>query len=180
MIMSCVIWITGLSGSGKTTLAKAVIKELSIINQKAILLDGDQLREVLGADQNLSSNHSRTARLQLAMTYSRLCKILAKQEINIVISTISMFKEVHLWNRKNLLNYIEVYLKVPISELIKRDPKKIYKKYEEGKLKHIAGLDLEVDEPVNPNILLEYDEGMSIEYCAKKILQVFKEKNKLF
>ncbi len=177
--MGCVIWITGLSGSGKTTLAKAVIKELSIIEQKAILLDGDQLREVLGSEKNSSRNHSRTARLELAMIYSRLCKILAKQEINIVISTISMFKEVHLWNRENLLNYIEVYLKVPISELIKRDPKKIYKSFKEGKLKNIAGLDLEVDYPENPNILLEYNEEMSIKYCAKKILQVFKEKNKL-
>ena len=42
-----VIWITGLSSSGKTTLALEVQRLLKTKGVPAILLDGDDLREVI-------------------------------------------------------------------------------------------------------------------------------------
>ena len=44
-----VIWITGLSGSGKSTLAREVVNILREKGNTVILLDGDELREVFGA-----------------------------------------------------------------------------------------------------------------------------------
>ena len=41
----------------------------------------------------------------------------------------ALIKFVHTFNKKNLINYNDVYLKVPIKELIRRDPKKIYEKF---------------------------------------------------
>ena len=175
--MACVIWITGLSGSGKTTLAKAVSSYLTSINKPSILLDGDQLRTVLAAKEYSEVNHSRAARLELALRYSRLCQLIVKQNIITIISTISMFKEVHLWNRKNLPSYIEVYIKVPISELRRRDPKNIYKAFDKGEIKNIAGIDLEVDEPINPDLLLEYKNGLSLDWCLKQVIEFFNQTN---
>lgn len=176
--MACVIWITGLSASGKTTLAKAVASHLASINEKSILLDGDQLRSLLGAKEYTETNHSREVRLELALRYSSLCQLIVNQNITTIISTISMFKEVHLWNRENLPNYIEVYLKVPLSELRKRDPKNIYKSFDRGEIKNIAGIDLDVDEPNNPDLLLEYKNGLSIDWCVKKVIETIYETNK--
>ena len=42
-----VIWITGLSSSGKTTLALEIQRLLKTKHRAAILLDGDDLREVI-------------------------------------------------------------------------------------------------------------------------------------
>ncbi|MFW6222039.1 MAG: adenylyl-sulfate kinase [Bacteroidota bacterium] len=39
---------------------------------------------------------------------------------------------------------------------MRRDPKGIYKRYEAGDTCQVAGLDLPVDEPVAPDLLIEY------------------------
>jgi len=177
--MASVIWITGLSGSGKTTLAKAVASNLAITNQQSLLLDGDQLRLLLGTDGNSENNYSRAARLKLALRYASLCKLIVSQNITTIISTISMFKEVYLWNRNNLVSYIEVYLKVPISELKRRDPKKIYSRFDRGEIKNIAGLDLKVDEPKNSDLLLEYKDGLSLDWCVEEVIHYYSKINNI-
>lgn len=79
-----------------------------------ILLDGDELREVFGAAAENARNHGREGRLALAMQYAHLCRVIAGQGLTVVIATISLFREVHEWNRANLPGYFEAYLKVPI------------------------------------------------------------------
>ena len=43
-----VIWVTGLSGSGKSTLANQVVTRLRATGQTIVMLDGDEMRAVLG------------------------------------------------------------------------------------------------------------------------------------
>lgn len=152
---SQVIWITGLSGAGKTTLASAVVSRLRADGRPVVQLDGDELRDVLGAVASNVQNHGREARLALAMKYSHLCRLIASQGITVVIATISLFREIHQWNRQNLPGYFEVYLKVPIDELRRRDPKGIYRRFDTGKLSDVAGLDLLIDEPQHPDLLVD-------------------------
>ena len=64
-----------------------------------------------------------------------------------VISTISMFKQIHVWNRSNIRGYFEVYIKREMKDLISRDTKGIYKNFKLGKIKNVLGLDLKLDEP---------------------------------
>ena len=82
------------------------------------------------------------------MAYSHLCQVLANQDFTVIISTISMFNEIYLWNTKNLPNYFQVYLEVPLPELERRDPKGIYKSFREGTTKNVVGLDQPFDEPM--------------------------------
>lgn len=157
LIVQKTIWITGLSGSGKTTLAAKICELLSNRGEFVVCLDGDKLREVFGVLDNSKINHGREARLSLAMQYAQLCQLIAEQGVTLVIATISMFKEVHKWNRDNLPNYFEIFLKIPIEELKNRDQKDIYLRYERGELSDIAGLDIEVDEPNSPDLLFEFN-----------------------
>ena len=45
-----VIWLIGQSGAGKTTIGKEVQKLWSLNGRKAILVDGDSFREIMGDD----------------------------------------------------------------------------------------------------------------------------------
>jgi adenylylsulfate kinase-like enzyme len=165
-----VIWITGLSGAGKSTLAHELVPRLRTLGGSPILLDGDELREVFGAVAANIQNHGREGRLALAMQYAHLCRVIAAQGLTVVIATISLFREVHAWNRANLAGYFEVYLKVPLEELRRRDPKGIYRRFDAGELTHVAGLDLSIDEPEAADWIVEFDPACSEAELAEDLL----------
>jgi len=166
-----VFWITGLSGAGKTTLALELVKRLRSEGFPVIFLDGDELREVFGAASFNKKNHGREGRLALAMQYAHLCRVLAGQGFTVVIATISLFREVHQWNRQNLPGYFEIYLKVPIKELRRRDSKGIYKKFDAGEIQNVAGLDLQVDEPEKPDLTIITESAKNMNKNLEMILK---------
>lgn len=169
-----VIWITGLSGAGKSTLAHQVAARLRAEGESVVILDGDELREVFGAVAANADNHGREGRLALAMQYAHLCRVIAAQKLTVVIATISLFQEVHAWNRARLPGYFEIYLKVPLDELRRRDPKGIYGRFDAGELTHVAGLDLPIDEPEAADWIVEFDPGRSITNLADELLLALK------
>ena len=89
------------------------------------------------------------------MQYSRLCQLVTSQGVDVIIAVIGLFKEIHTWNRNNIPGYVEVFIDTPLNELERRDPKGLYKSYRIGEIENIAGLDLSVDFPENPEILLK-------------------------
>lgn len=173
---NAVIWITGLSGAGKSTLAHEVTARLRAQGKSVVMLDGDELREVFGAVAANAQNHGRLGRLALAMQYAHLCRVIAMQGFTVVIATISLFKEIHAWNRTNLSGYFEVYLKVPLNELRQRDPKGIYHRFDSGELTDVAGLDLEIDEPIEADWTVEFTPDRSADMLAEEMMNHLKEK----
>jgi len=171
-----VVWITGLSGAGKTTLAKEVVRRLRDLGQHVVFLDGDELREVFGAAAANVQNHGREGRLALAMQYAHLCRVIASQGMTVVIATISLFKEVHAWNRENLPGYFEAYLNVPIAELRQRDPKGIYRRFDDGELTHVAGLDLPIDEPDAADWVVEFSPERSVDVLAGELINFYENR----
>jgi len=172
-----VIWITGLSGAGKSTLAGDLVDRLRSRGESVVMLDGDELREVFGATAASSQNHGREGRLALAMQYAHLCRMIAAQGHTVVIATISLFREVHAWNRAHLPGYFEVYLKVPLEELGRRDPKGIYRRFHAGELHNVAGLDLPMDEPQAADWLVEFDPLRSRHDLADDLLNKINTRN---
>ena len=154
-----VIWITGLAGAGKTTLATKLCKRFRQESSSVIQLDGDKLRDLFVG--GLGAGTSREARLKLSFGYSKLCKLLAGQGFIVVIATVSLFKEIHKWNRSNIPVYKEVFLKVPFEELEARDQKGLYSKFHNGEIRDVVGLDIEFDEPLNPDFVFKYTQGVT-------------------
>jgi cytidine diphosphoramidate kinase len=172
-----VIWITGLSGAGKSTLAREVARRLRGKDRAVVMLDGDELRDIFGASGSNGTHYGRDGRLALAFRYAQLCRVIADQGLIVAIATISLFKEVHTWNRANLPGYFEVFLNVPIDELRRRDSKGIYRSFDSGGLTDVAGLDMLVDEPEAPDWIVEYAAERSVEAMANELIGRFFEKN---
>ena len=112
------------------------------------------------------------------MKYANLCKVISSQGISLVVATISLFHEVQEWNRINLLDYFEVYLKVPIEELRKRDYKGIYRSYDAGKLTNVPGLDLTIEEPKSADMVVEFIPHRNVSSLADELIQALKKRKK--
>lgn len=173
-----VIWITGLSGAGKSTLASEVVNRLRALGDSVVMLDGDELREVFGAAAANAQNHGREGRLALAFQYAHLCRVIAGQGLTVVIATISLFREIHTWNRANLPGYFEVYLKVPMEELRRRDTKGIYRRFDAGEIADVAGLDLSIDEPEAADWVVEFDLSRPVNAVAENLMIILIERAK--
>ena len=164
-----VLWITGLSGSGKTTLANSFVKRYKNRLPNMIMLDGDELRDIIVDRDQERQSYERNERIKIALRYSFLCRLLHSQGISVVISTISMFEEVYKWNRRNINNYVEIFLDIPLEEIRSRDPKGIYKKYHNKEIKNVAGLDLQVDRPKNPDLRVSLGSQKNSKNLEEKI-----------
>lgn len=141
-----VYWFTGLSGAGKTTLGKLWHEELKKHGKDPVFLDGDELRFVFGNDLGYTEQDRRKA----AMRNARICEMLSKQGFTVICCTISMFDSVRKYNRENISDYREVYIKVPLEVLKKRDQKGLYSKADHD----VAGVHFCVEEPKEPDIIL--------------------------
>ena len=153
MIAGTVYWFTGLSGAGKSTLAAVFCDRLRASGRTVVCLDGDRLREVFGADLG----HSLDDRRASAMRNSRLCQLLAEQGVDVVCATISMFHACQEWNRANLPYYREIYVRAARTTLENRDHKGIYAGVRRGELTNVMGIDLPVEEPQQPDVVVDND-----------------------
>lgn len=102
-----VYWITGLSGVGKTTTANSLVQALRQQGEATVLLDGDAVRAAI-ADAKVGFDVD--SRLTNARRMCRLAAMFAQQDLQVVVATISLFHEIHAWNRQHLPDYLEIWL----------------------------------------------------------------------
>ena len=165
-----IVWIIGLSGAGKTTLATEVGKIVRENGRKVVLIDGDVIRKVFGYE----NDHSISGRKKNAKRICALCKMLDEQGIDVVCSILSIFEKSREWNRKNLNNYFEVYIRTNMSILKSRDQKGLYSAFERGEINNVVGLDLNFEEPKKPNLIIENNSTKTIFLkSAKEISNLF-------
>ncbi len=164
-----VFWITGLSGAGKTTIGKELFKLVKEKEKNTVLLDGDEMREVFGNDLG----YSKEDRFRCAMRYARICRMLANQGIHVIICTISMFEEVRAWNREEIAGYIEIYVRVPMELLKERNQKELYSECENGSTGNVVGMDLELELPKNPDLIIDNTGESTPEQIVDKIWKKF-------
>lgn len=164
--MGTVYWITGLSGAGKTTIGKLLYERLKEQYPNTVFLDGDTLREVFGNDLG----YTKEERRKCAMRYSRLCAMLQEQGMNVVCCTISMFDSVRDWNREYIQNYKEIYVKVSMETLRRRDQKGLYSGKADEECKEIVGVQLEMEEPKSPDLVVENDGEMQFKELLDQII----------
>lgn len=160
-VWGTVYWITGLSGAGKTTVGRLLYERLKANKEKVIFLDGDILREVFGDDLGYTIDD----RHRCAMRYSRICRMLSLQGMDVVCCTISMFDDVRAWNRENIAKYKEIYLKEDKDTLYQRNQKGLY----ESSADALVGFGVAMEEPKQPDLVIDNNGEMTPEEIVQKI-----------
>ncbi|WP_226505270.1 adenylyl-sulfate kinase [Pseudomonas sp. MWU16-30317] len=162
------IWITGYSGAGKTTVAQIVSQALREEGLPVLLLDGDDLRSILGE----KFGHELDERKRLAYVYSRLCKRVSENGITVVIATVAMFESVRVENRLSNDLYVEAYLDVPLDIRAERDPKGIYRAQAK---QNISPTPAGFEEPENPDLILKNYGDTTPQMAAGEIVRHFRQ-----
>ena len=165
------IWLTGLSGSGKTTIAERLSDYLKNENIKHEVLDGDVYRSVLSP----KDGYSKEERDQFRSKVIFIAEILIRNDIACIIPLLSSTKKMRDNARKKLNNFVEIYVKCPLDVCAQRDPKGHYKKVKEGKLKNFVGIDIEYEEPINPEIIIESNK-LTVDQAVSKIVEYLYKK----
>ena len=143
-----VYFFTGLSGAGKTTLGGLFHRRLKDREDNVVLLDGDSIRLVYNED----ISYTEESRRKGAGRTFRVAKMLAEQGIDVVVCSICMYSAVREWNRENIENYREIYIKVDREVLLRRNQKGLYTAG-----KDVVGVDIPFDEPKTPDYIIEND-----------------------
>lgn len=162
------VWITGLAGSGKTTISHQVYEIIKKHHKNTILIDGDVVRELFNNDLG----YDKEDRLKNAKRISNLANFLVSQDINVICSTISLFNEIHDYNRKNCTTYFEVLINTDLNELKKRDKKGLYSKFASSKITDLPGLDFNYELPQNPDLILNNNNSEDLDININKIISL--------
>ncbi len=169
---SFVIWLTGLSASGKSTLAKELEFRLHEMGIRTYLLDGDNVRHGLCSDLGFSEADRRENIRRVA----NVARLFVDAGLVVLAAFISPDRADREMARNAVENteFIEVYVKCPLHECEKRDPKGLYRKARSGKIPDFTGISAKYEEPLNPEIVVEssrrtVDEsiGQIISYLTK-------------
>lgn len=163
-----ILWLIGMSGAGKSTVGQIVYEQLKQEKPNTVFLDGDILREVWGDHLG----HDLEGRRKNADRFTRLCRMLDQQGINVVAAILSIFPEERKKNRQIFNSYYEVFIDPPLEELIKRDSKGLYAKAQAGEIINVVGFDIPMPLDKTWDMHLQAPEVlMSPEILAKKILE---------
>jgi len=163
--MKKIIWLTGLSASGKTTLAVRLCAKYG-----AELLDGDIVRAIT---QN--TDFSYEGRCKQQMTIASVAGLLSKHT-NVVVASISPYKEIRKEIMDKYPNIILVHISTPLSVCMIRDPKHLYKKALQGLIHNLTGMGDRYDYPerakyrfnmLDEDILNDAVEKLGVEFDQK-------------
>ena len=147
------LWFTGLACSGKTVLADAIAEELKRKGMKVERLDGDIVRKSLTRDLGFSDEDRRKNIERITF----VAKLLTRNGVAVLASFISPFNDIRAYSRKEIGEYLLVYVKCSIQECEERDVKGMYAKARAGEIKKFTGIDSPFEEPENADIIVETD-----------------------
>jgi len=164
-----VIWTIGIANSGKTTLTQLVYKRLKPYLPNLVRLDGDIIRAIFGHDVD----HSVEGRRINAQRLSNLSKFLADEGVHVIAAVLSIFPEWQEWNRQNIKDYGQVYLKVSVETATRRDTKDLYARAIDGKIQNVVGIDIPFPEPNDSDLIIDNNQECDdFEDMVQKVLSL--------
>jgi len=162
-----ILWFTGLSGSGKSTIANIVERELHARGVHTYMLDGDNVRHGLNRDLGFTD----VDRVENIRRVAEVAKLFVDAGLVVICSFISPFRAERQMVRELVEadEFVEVFVDTPLEECMRRDPKGLYARALEGKIKNFTGIDSPYEVPEDAEIVIDTRQG-GPESAAQRII----------
>jgi adenylylsulfate kinase len=163
-----IAWLTGLSGAGKSTLATAVSQRMAAM-RPVELLDGDEVRLYVSAGLGFTREDRDTNVHRIAY----IARLLAKHGVLVFVAAISPYSDTRT-ELKRLSEaaghpFVEIFVNAPLSTVVDRDVKGLYKRALAGEIPHFTGVSDPYEPPPAPDLEVRTDQH-SLEVCANAIV----------
>jgi bifunctional enzyme CysN/CysC len=171
-----VLWFTGFSGSGKSTIADLVERELHSRGFHTMLLDGDNLRHGLNRDLGFTE----ADRVENIRRVGEVTRLMVDAGLILICCFISPYIAERQDVRAKFAegDFIEVFVDAPIEHCIARDPKGLYKKALEGKIKGFTGISAPYEPSPDPELHID-SANQTPQVCVDQIIAYFLATNEV-
>jgi bifunctional enzyme CysN/CysC len=168
-----ILWFTGLSGSGKSTIANIVERELHARGVHTYMLDGDNVRHGLNRDLGFTD----ADRVENIRRVGEVARLFVDAGLIVLCSFISPFRAERRMVRELVAadEFIEVFVDTALDECMRRDPKGLYARAREGKIKNFTGIDSPYEPPENAEVVVNTGE-CTAEEAARRVLEAWRER----
>jgi bifunctional enzyme CysN/CysC len=148
-----ILWFTGLSGSGKSTIANIVERELHARGAHTYMLDGDNVRHGLNKDLGFTD----VDRVENIRRVGEVAKLFVDAGLVVLCSFISPFRAERQMVRElvDAEEFVEIFVDTPLEECMRRDPKGLYARALDGKIKNFTGIDSPYEAPESAEIVVD-------------------------
>ena len=169
------LWFTGLSGAGKSTLAAGMAVRVRAERPHVEVLDGDEIRRVLGGDLGYAPADRMTNMRRLGF----LANLLSRNGTAAIVAAMSPYRSVREEIRQaHTAPFIEIFVDCPLEELERRDTKGLYNRARAGTLNHVIGISGTYEPPLSPDVALRTDR-LSVGDSLARISDVLRAKKLL-
>jgi ATP sulfurylase/adenylyl-sulfate kinase len=161
-----VVWLTGLSGAGKSTIARRLDAELTARGRRPEVLDGDEVRTNLSAGLGFSKEDRDTNIRRIGY----VARLLARNGTPVVTAAISPYREVRTDVRDATPNFVEVYVRCSLDELVRRDVKGLYVRALAGEIANFTGVSDPYEAPDHAEVVVD-TERETVEESVDAVLR---------
>jgi adenylyl-sulfate kinase len=126
------------------------------------LLDGDEVRRHLSADLGFNKEDRDTNIRRIGW----LCKLLSRNGVVAVAAFIAPYRDVREMNRREIGQFVEVFVECPLDVCAQRDVKGMYQRAMRGEIQNFTGVSDPYEEPLDPEVVVHTDRETPEESAA--------------
>ncbi len=166
------VWFSGLHCAGKTTISNKLVKRLRENGVQVVVLEGDIVRKAISSDLDYTIEDRNKHIKRVA----DICELISKNGVLNIACVASPSKEIGEYARKNIPEFIEVFVDCPLEVCEKRGVKGHYKKARAGVdgFDKFLGISIPYEIPKNPDLVLKTNnesEEKSVERLFSKLVE---------
>jgi len=149
-MMGTIVWFTGLPASGKSTLAERTRIHLRSLGRAAVVLDGDAVRDVLGADAYGDADRDTFYRV-----LADLAVLIARQDAIVLVAATAPRRVHRDRARDRGCRFLEVWVRATREDCEARDVKGLYARARRGDIQALPGVGVPFEMAAHPDVVAE-------------------------